>query len=198
MKLETSPKPCVFLDRDGTISEEMGYINHPDRIHLLPGAASAIRRLNEADILAIVVTNQSGVARGYFSIEVLEETMDRLCRLLAAEGARLDAIYHAPYHPSSADPRWRDDPDQMRKPGLGMLHKAQSEFSIDMQRAWVVGDSLRDVALAHRAGIPGILVKTGYGLGEYTYKREEWTDPPDRIAEALPDAVDWISQRLSA
>lgn len=185
-------RPCVFLDRDGTINKEAGYINHPERFELLPGVAPAIRRLNEAGILTIVVTNQAGVARGYFTLDVLDATLARMKMLLAKRNAHLDAVYYAPYHASSADPRWREDPEQMRKPGLGMIRRAQREFAIDMARSYMVGDRHNDIVFAHKAGLTGIYVKTGYGLGEYTYQRHEWTEQPDHLAENLGGAVRWI------
>ena len=189
-------RACVFLDRDGTINKDAGYINHPDRLELIPEAAPAIRRLNQAGILAIVISNQAGVARGIFSEEVLWETHGRLARLLAEAGARLDAAYYAPYHPDAKEPRYRDDPDGLRKPGVGMARKAQGEWPIDMSRAFMVGDKPADIGFAHGIGIPGVLVKTGYGLGEVTYRRAQWTEQPDHIAEHLGEAVDWILSRL--
>ena len=190
------PRPCVFLDRDGTVTREAGYINHPERLELLPGAAAAIRRLNDADVLTVIVSNQAGLARGYFDEAVLRATMDRLRDLLAARNARLDAIYYAPCHPSAADPRWRDDPDELRKPGVGMIRRAQARLPIDMTRAWVVGDRHTDLVFAHRAGLPGILVKSGYGLGEWTYERERWTEQPEHVADDLREAVAWILREL--
>lgn len=188
-------QPCVFLDRDGTINREAGYLNHPERLELLPGVTGAIHRLNEAGVLSVLVSNQAGLARGYFSEDVLKETFARLERLLAENDAHLDKIYYAPFHPSSKDPRWREDPDQMRKPGLGMIKKAQAELPIDMAQAWMVGDRYSDVVFAHRAGLPCVLVKTGYGLGEVTYQRDNWTEKPEHIAEDLGEAIDWILKK---
>jgi len=185
-------RPCVFLDRDGTVTREAGYINHPDRIELLPGAAAAIKRLNKAGILAILTTNQAGLARGYFDEAVMKAVFDRLNELLAKQGARLDAIYCSPHHPSAKDERWRDDPDQMRKPGIGMIRQACREHPIDMARSYVVGDKHIDVIFASRAGIPGVMVMSGYGLGEYTYKRDTWTEQPAAIADDINGAVHWI------
>lgn len=185
-------RPCVFLDRDGTLTREAGYINHPDRLELLPGAAEALRRLNTAGVLAVLVTNQAGLARGYFTEEVLKATFDRLEALLAEHGAHLDAVYHAPYHPASTDPRWREDPDEMRKPGIGMIRLAQRELPIDMSRAYVIGDRIKDVEFAHNAGLPGLFVKTGYGLGEFTYQRAHWSTEPEGIFEDAVAAIDWV------
>lgn len=189
-------RPCAFLDRDGTVTREAGYINHPERLELEPGAGAAIRRLNEAGVLAVMVTNQAGVARGYFTLEVLEATFERLRELLAAERARLDGLYYAPFHPSSQEARWREDPEQMRKPGLGMLRRAAGELPIDLTRAWVIGDRLNDVRFAHKAGLAAIFVKTGYGLGEWTYQGHTWTEHPEHIAADLSEAVEWLLGEL--
>ena len=193
---DSQRRPCVFLDRDGTVTHEVGYVNHPERLRLLGGAAGAIRRLNRAGVLVVLVSNQAGVARGYFSEEVLQATMARLEKLLTERGARLDAIYYSPYHPDSPQKRWRNDPDEFRKPGLGMIRKARAELAIDMNRAFMIGDRYSDIIFAHRAGLPGVFVKTGYGLGEFTYKRREWTEQPDYIAEGLPQAVGWVLREL--
>lgn len=187
-----SKKPCVFIDRDGVITLDVGYCNHPDRLELLPGAAEAIRRINDAGMLAIVTTNQAGVARGIFTEDVLKLIHERMYEMLAEGGARVDALYYAPFHKSAADPKYRDDPHQMRKPGLGMIRKACDEFPIDMKRAWMIGDKPADIEFAHNAGIPGIMVKTGYGLGEIEYKRHEWKVEPTVIVEDIRSAVDWI------
>lgn len=196
IETSTKPQPCVFLDRDGTLNEEAGYINHPARLKLLPGAAAAVRRLNQAGVLAIVLSNQAGVARGYFTMDVLNKTMTRLRRLLGERNAHLDAIYFAPFHPSSADPQWCEDPNEMRKPGLGMIRKACEEWPVDFENSYMVGDRLNDVKFAHRAGVPGVMVKTGYGLGEVTYESSNWDDQPDFIADDLGGAVAWILRDL--
>ncbi len=189
-----TPRGCVFLDRDGVIMREVGYCDHSDRVELLAGAGAALARLNAAGLLAIVVTNQSGVARGMFDEAMLGPIHERLAELLAGEGGRIDAIYYAPQHRSSADPRYRDDPEQMRKPGVGMIRRAQADFAIDMTRAWVIGDKPADIELAANAGVPGILVRTGYGQGEIE-RRHLWKVEPAAIAADIGEAVDWILSR---
>src|SRR6185436_4722206 len=146
--------PCVFLDRDGTVCKESGYINHPERMELLPGAAGAIRKLNQRGILAIVVTNQAGVARGYLTEDVLGKIHGRMEELLAKYKARLDAIYYAPNHRDAKIERYRIE-DDLRKPGIGMITKACEQFQIDPARSYVVGDKITDVEMAHRAGMKG-------------------------------------------
>ena len=191
-KTSSTLRPCVFLDRDGTVTREVGYVNHPARLELIPGAAAAIRRLNRAGVLTVIVSNQAGVARGYFSEDVVQLTMARMEDLLAQRGVHLDAIYYCPFHPTATEARWREDPDQLRKPGLGMIRKAQAALPIDMRRSYMVGDRHSDLVFAHNAGLPAIYVKTGYGLGEYTYQRDQWTEQPEHIAEDLQAAVRWI------
>jgi len=191
----SSPLPCVFLDRDGTVCKESGYINHPERMELLPGAAGAIRRLNQHGALVIVVTNQAGVARGYFTEEVLAKIHGRMEDLLAKCAAKLDAIYYAPNHRDAKIERYKFE-DDLRKPGIGMIHKACEKFPIELSRSYVVGDKNTDVEMAHRAGLKGVFVLTGYGLGEYEFQRDTWKTQPDHIAKDLREAVNWILKDL--
>ena len=184
----------VFLDRDGTVTEEIGYVNHPSRLSLLPGAAEAIAALNRAGVPAILATNQAGVARGYFTEDLVKEVLARLQAMLSALGARLDALYYCPHHPSAGEPPYRQACD-CRKPRPGMLLRGAEEFGLDLERCYVVGDKIGDVAFAHSVGAKGVLVLTGYGLGEYTYQRPGWTEQPDFVAADLPSAVAWILQR---
>lgn len=177
-------RPGVFLDRDGTIAEEVGYLNHISRFRLLPHTADAIRRLNDAGLPVFVVTNQSGVGRGYFPESLVQATHDLLTQLLAAEGARLDGIYYCPH--GSADGC------ECRKPKIGMLQQAAKDHSIDLRKSFVVGDRYGDVELAQRAGSCSILVRTGYGEGEYLWHSTRWAKQPDCVAADLPRAVDWI------
>lgn len=182
---------AVFLDRDGTISEEMGYINHLDRLRLYPWAGEAIRKLNRAGLLAIAVTNQSGVGRGYFSEELVHQVHQRIAFELAAAGARLDAFYYCPHHPNSRLEAYRVD-CRCRKPSTGMLEEAARRFGIDLAASYVVGDSYRDMQLGFNAGARTALVMTGYGRGEYEYHRFHWPRLPDMIAEDLLEAVESI------
>jgi D-glycero-D-manno-heptose 1,7-bisphosphate phosphatase len=183
--------PAVFLDRDGTISEEVGYINHLDRLQLYPWSAEAIRKLNRADRPVIVVTNQSGVARGYFTEELLHGVHQKIALELAARGARVDAIYYCPHHPTAPLEAYRVN-CRCRKPLIGMVEEAAKRFHIDLGSSYVVGDSYRDMQLGFHAGARTILVMTGYGRGEYEYQRHRWPRLPDRIAENLLEAVDII------
>lgn len=183
--------PAVFLDRDGTVSVEIGYVNHVDRFELLARSAQAIRRLNESEFLAVLATNQAGVARGYFKEPLIAEVHEKLQAMLAEGGARLDGIYFCPHHPSVGEAPYRLD-CQCRKPRPGMVEKAAKELGIDVGRSYMVGDKHSDILFAHRMGMPGILVKTGYGAGEIQEWSGTWTDSPDFIAGDLLDAVEWI------
>jgi D-glycero-D-manno-heptose 1,7-bisphosphate phosphatase len=176
--------PAVFLDRDGTINEEMGYINHLSRFVLLPGVPEAIRRLNEAGVKVVVVTNQSGAARGYFPFELVEEVHLQLRDLLAAGGARVDAIYSCLHHPTAGCP--------CRKPHPGLVLEAARDLDLDLTRSFMVGDRYKDIETAANAGVKGILVLTGYGRGENEYFARTAQAQPVHVAPDLLDAVTWI------
>jgi D-glycero-D-manno-heptose 1,7-bisphosphate phosphatase len=179
---------AVFIDRDGTISEEVGYINHPSRFRLFPFAGEAIKYLNLNDWLAIVVTNQAGVARGYFSEDMINTVHEAMTGALDAAGARLDAIYYCAHHPSVGEPPYRFDCD-CRKPKPGLINRAAEDFNIDLSESWMVGDRYSDVQLAHNAGVKSMFVMSGYGRGEWEHQRESWTELPDQTAENLLEAV---------
>jgi len=187
-------KPAVFLDRDGTINEQMGYINHVSRFKMLPRAAEAVRLLNRSGYLAIVVSNQAGAARGYFPPRLLDTMNELLNASLRQDEARLDGVFCCPHHPRSLIPELRMDCD-CRKPGTGLVDQARSRFEIDMSRSYVVGDRCDDIELAHRCGIRGLLVKTGYGRGEVEYVLPFRAEKPVHIAEDLYDAVLWILEK---
>ncbi|OGP86962.1 MAG: D,D-heptose 1,7-bisphosphate phosphatase [Deltaproteobacteria bacterium RBG_13_65_10] len=187
----------VFIDRDGTLNEEVGYVNHPDRLRLLPRSAEAVRLLNEAGLAAVLVTNQSGVARGYFPEKLVQALNAKVERFLAAEGARLDAIYYCPHHPEVGPPEYRIDCD-CRKPRTGMLDRGARELGLDLGRSYMVGDSLRDVECAQNAGALAILVLTGYGKGELEYHPKRDRVIPDHTAADLLDAAAWIVARERA
>jgi len=177
-------RPAVFLDRDGTISEEVGYLNHVSRFHIFPFVPAAIRKLHEAGFAVIVVTNQSGVGRGYFPESLVQTVHDTMTKELASDGASLDAIYYCPHIKA-------DDCD-CRKPNIGMLKRAAKENALDLSRSFVVGDRHGDVELARNAGARSILVRTGYGAGELEWHAAKWDRQPDHVAETLTEATEWI------
>jgi D-glycero-D-manno-heptose 1,7-bisphosphate phosphatase len=184
-------RPAVFLDRDGTISEEVGYVNHIDRLRLFPWTAPAIRQLNEAGMVVVVVTNQSGVGQGYFPEELVHAVHERIREELARQGARVDAFYYCPHHPNARLAAYRMA-CRCRKPDTGMLERAAADLGLDLGLASVVGDSTRDIETGFRAGARTALVLTGYGKGNYEYHRAEWLSPPDFVAENLLEAVERI------
>ena len=177
----------VFIDRDGTISEEVGYVNHISRYQVYPWTAEAIRNFNEAGLKAIVVTNQAGVARGYFTEELVKQVHEKLVTEMTRAGARFDAIYYCPHHPSVGEPPYRQTCN-CRKPKIGMLQRAAAEFGIDVAQSFVIGDRYGDIELAQNAGARSIFVLSGYGLGEYEYQRQNWKWQPDCVAKDLLEA----------
>lgn len=186
---ELVKRPAVFIDRDGTISEEVGYVNHPSRYRVFPYAAEALKLLREAGWLAVLVTNQAGVARGYFAEEMIGIVHHLLTEELARSGgARLDAIYYCPHHPSVGAPPYRFDCD-CRKPKPGLIRRAAEELNIDLTQSWMVGDRYSDTELARNAGVRSVFVLSGYGRGEWEHQRATWKHQPDMIAEDLLEAV---------
>jgi D-glycero-D-manno-heptose 1,7-bisphosphate phosphatase len=181
---QSSLRAAVFLDRDGTMCEEVGYLNHVSRFRMFPFVASALRRLNDGGYPVIVVSNQSGVARGYFPESLVQQVNQVMTQQLFEAGARVDGVYYCP-HASS-------DNCSCRKPKTGMLDCAAREHCIDLQRSFVVGDRCTDIELARNARAQGILVRTGYGEGELAWHAAKWPAQPDLVADDLAQAVDWI------
>jgi len=177
---------AVFLDRDGTINEEVGYLDRLERLRILPGAAEAVRRINESGMKAVVVTNQSGVARGKFTEEFVRTVHNRIREALRREGAEIDGFYYCPHHPSEGIGEYRKS-CTCRKPAPGMLERAAEELKIDLRRSYLVGDTLKDIETGLRAGTRTVLVKTGYGEKEAVANIR-----PDFTAADLLDAVRWI------
>jgi D-glycero-D-manno-heptose 1,7-bisphosphate phosphatase len=194
---DVTSRPAVFIDRDGTLTEEVGYVNHPARIKLLPRSAEAVRRLNAAGVAAVVVTNQAGVARGYFSEAVLDAVNDALRAQLARAGARLDGLYACLHHPSEGDVPYRTQCD-CRKPGSGLLRRAAAELGLDLRRSTIVGDKSSDLVPGRAVGAGAVLVLTGYGLGEWEYRRDRFEAEPDHVAADLLEAVEWALARQVA
>jgi D-glycero-D-manno-heptose 1,7-bisphosphate phosphatase len=177
-------RPAVFLDRDGTIAEEVGYLNHACRFRMFPWVAGALQRLNEAGYPVVVVSNQSGVGRGYFPESLVHEVNQLMTQQLSKLGAKIDAIYYCP-HTSVEN-------CSCRKPRTGMLERAAREHALDLQRSFVVGDRHGDIELAHNVQARGILVRTGYGEGELAWHAAKWPTQPDFVAQDLAEAADWI------
>ena len=181
-------RPAIFVDRDGTLSEEVGYVNHLSRFRLYPFAVDAIRLVNRSPFLAVLVTNQAGVARGYFPESLIHEVHAVVTREMTAGAARLDAIYYCPHHPTAGPPPYRQECD-CRKPRPGLLHRAAADLGIDLSRSWMIGDRAGDLELAWSVGARAALVRTGYGRGELVHHAPAWPRPPDLVAEHLLEAV---------
>ncbi len=194
---DRSARPAVFLDRDGTINEQMGYINHISRFQLLPGVGQAIRSLNAYGLLVVVVTNQSGLARGYFPESLLDTVHLEMHRLLALEGAHIDGLYVCPHHPEAKEARFREQCN-CRKPKTGLLEQAAADLHLDLQHSFVVGDRWSDLRCGAAVGATTILVLTGYGRGDACYIGPGQSVQPDYIAEDLEAAARWILTRMPA
>jgi D-glycero-D-manno-heptose 1,7-bisphosphate phosphatase len=184
---------AVFLDRDGTIIEEVGYLDRADRVAFFPWTIAAIHSFNRAGLAVVMVSNQSGLARGFFSEPVVEDVHRRIAAMLAEGGARIDAYYYCPHHPDGKVPQYTQKCD-CRKPGRGLVDRAVQELGIDPARSFVVGDRWLDVALGRVVGAQSVLVRTGYGASE-----EE--KPPagvaaDAVVDDLIAASSWILGRL--
>jgi histidinol-phosphate phosphatase family protein len=186
--------PAVFLDRDGTINEEVGYLDHTDKLVLIPAAFEAVRLINESGMKAVVVTNQAGVAKGLFTEDFVRATNDRIQDLLLKQGARIDRFYYCPHHPTDGVDPYRKLCD-CRKPEPGLLKQAAKDLGIDLARSYMIGDRYRDIETAHRAGAKGALVMTGYGQDLMQSAGPDQANDfnrPDFIAPDILDAVRWI------
>jgi D-glycero-D-manno-heptose 1,7-bisphosphate phosphatase len=191
-------RPAFFIDRDGTLTEEVGYVNHPARLRLLPRSAEAVRRLNAAGVAAVVVTNQAGIARGYFSEDVLHAVNEALIRELRRAGATLDGLYVCPHHPSEGEPPYRAH-CECRKPRPGLLLRAAGELGLDLARSTMVGDKASDLVPGRAVGAAAVLVLTGYGRGEWEYRQPRLEVQPDHVAADLLEAVEWaLARRVTA
>lgn len=177
---------AVFLDRDGVINEDIGYVIDPNDLRLIPGSANAIRRINERSIRVLVATNQAGVARGYFPESHVVRFNEALSRGLEKEGAHIDKFYYCPHHPTAGRGIYKTVCD-CRKPMPGLLHQAAKDFSLDLKKCVIIGDKASDVGAGVSAGCRTILVMTGYGEQERISWKESFQ--PDLIARDLAHAV---------
>ena len=171
-------RPAVFLDRDGTLIEDAGFLHDPALVRLLPGSAAALASLHRAGFALVVVTNQSGIARGLYTGEAYEWVARRVEELLAQEGTYLDAQYHCPHHPDVTGPC------ECRKPGLGLYREAARAFGLDLPASWWVGDRLTDLLPAREGGGQGILVLTGSGPTNEALARAQGFVVTATLAEA--------------
>jgi D-glycero-D-manno-heptose 1,7-bisphosphate phosphatase len=192
-------KSAVFIDRDGVLNIEAGYIHKKEDFNLLPGVALALRKLNDLGIFCCLVSNQAGPAKGYYPVDRVEALHEYLTKLLHTQaGAKLDAIYYCPYLSPSAggvEPqlaRW----SAWRKPNTGMLVAAAWEHDLDLKKSFAIGDEAIDIDMAHNVGAKGILVQTGYGK-KVLNNQHQHPVRPDFIATDFADAVEWIGKKIA-
>lgn len=195
MKAETIRR-AIFLDRDGTISsDEFGYITDPAAYHLFPNTGEALRLLRSLGYYLFIVTNQSGIARGWVSLEQLNSVHARMRELLLGEGVTLDRIFYSPYFKDGVIEPYNVQHED-RKPGLGMFKTAKQEFDFDTRQSWMVGDRYSDVAFGKKAGLRTILLLTGNGRKEMLTGFQGWDYEPDFVTENILTAAALI-ERLS-
>jgi D-glycero-D-manno-heptose 1,7-bisphosphate phosphatase len=185
-------RPAVFLDRDGAITREVDYLRDVKQLRLLPRAAAAIRELNQSGYAVVIVSNQSGIARGLLTEDDLAHIHRVMLARLARQGARLDAIYYCPHLPDATVAAYRKR-CHCRKPAAGMLRRAARELDLDLARSYVIGDRARDLAPGRTLRCRTILVRTGYGAQEESGWEEEWR--PDHVAANLRHAAQWMLKR---
>ncbi|MFQ5586700.1 MAG: D-glycero-alpha-D-manno-heptose-1,7-bisphosphate 7-phosphatase [Thermodesulfobacteriota bacterium] len=171
---------AVFFDRDGTLNEEREYLSSPEGLVVLEGAIKAVKIINDAALMTVIISNQSGVGRGYFRSEDVDAVNDRLSEIMEEGGGRIDAFYYCPHRP--------EEGCECRKPGTGLVERASRDLAIDPTRSYVIGDKASDMEMARRCGARGVLVLTGYGKEE----RERLSSPPDFVAGDVLEAVEWI------
>ncbi|MEW5693417.1 MAG: HAD-IIIA family hydrolase, partial [Candidatus Hydrogenedentota bacterium] len=188
-------KIAVFIDRDGTINPDPGYINKPEEFELYPAAAEGIKLLNQAGILVFTLTNQSGVGRGYFTEEDLEKIHNKMIALLKEKDAYIDKIYYSTYYEDASDEKHRKNP-HYRKPNPGLIYLARDEYGINVSRSYVIGDRLSDIETAKNAGCKSILVLTGNGT-ETLKEIDSFNKKPDFIVKDLLEASRLILDNLS-
>ena len=188
-------RPAVFLDRDGTLIEDVGYLDRLDQMTVFPWTVDVIRAFNRAGLAVVVVTNQSGIARGLFTAAFVEETHRQLSARLAAGGARIDAYYYCPHHPDGVVVAYRRQCD-CRKPATGLVDRAVRDLDLDPARSFVVGDKWLDIGLARAAGARGILVRSGTGAAEEA--RPQPGISADAIVDNLAAAASWILTSLKS
>ena len=189
-------KSAVFLDRDGTINEEMGYINHPDRFVVFPFVAESIRIFNSLGFLVFVVTNQSGIAREYYEESLVIELHQKLIRMMKDQSAIIEEIFYCPHHPTEGKGKYLLDCN-CRKPRPGMIEKAMDKHKIDLGNSYMIGDRYKDIVFAKTLNLKSALVLTGYGKGEYEYQSKQWKHHPDIVGDDLLAVANTIKGEIN-
>ncbi|RFZ80884.1 D-glycero-beta-D-manno-heptose 1,7-bisphosphate 7-phosphatase [Lacrimispora amygdalina] len=188
----------VFLDRDGTINEEVEYLHRPSDLVILPGVSAALKRLKEQGFRLVVVTNQAGVARGYYSEADVDQLHQYMNRLLAEDGAEIDRFFYCPHHPVHGIGAYKKS-CHCRKPDIGMFEMAENYFQVDKSHSYMVGDKLLDTEAGHKYGVSSVLVGTGYGKELYKGLTEEQKKKAfDAYAKDMTAAAEWILQKEGA
>lgn len=188
----------VFLDRDGTINEEVEYLHRPSDLVILPGVSAALKRLKEQGFRLVVVTNQAGVARGYYSETDVDQLHQYMNRLLAEDGAEIDHFFYCPHHPVHGIGAYKKS-CHCRKPDIGMFEMAENYFQVDKSHSYMVGDKLLDTEAGHKYGVSSVLVGTGYGKELYKGLTEEQKKEAfDAYAKDMTAAAEWILQKEGA
>lgn len=182
---------AVFLDRDGTINEEVGYLDREEKLKILPAAFEAVRLVNQNGFKAVVVSNQSGIARGLFTEDFVRTINNRIAAAMVEKGAVIDRFYYCPHHPSEGLDPYRKICN-CRKPEPGLLLQAAADLNLDLSGSYMIGDHLRDIETARRAGAKGILVMTGHGPDQLQSAEITSANRPDDIAPDILEAVRWI------
>ena len=181
----------IFLDRDGTINRESGYINHFSMFEFIPGAIDALKLFKKNGWQTVLITNQAGVARGYFTEEFLQNVHQQMQELLKKENAELDAIYYCPHHPDVGEFPFKKN-CKCRKPKTGLIDQAVKDLKIEISESYMVGDKYNDVRLGKKLGLKTIFVLTGYGRGEYEANHQNWQEQPDKIFDDLYAFASWL------
>ena len=193
---ENKPQRAVFLDRDGTLIEDVGYLDSPDKIKPIPEALEAVKFFNKAKYKTIIVSNQSGVARGYFSEDTAKLINNRVTKLFSDQGAIIDAVYYCPHHPRYGDQEYKKD-CECRKPKPGMILKAVKEYNIDLSNSIMIGDKYTDIKTGKNLRLFSILVLTGYGRQEHQKIIADNIKPgADLVTEHIYDAALYIKNNF--
>jgi len=186
--LETMKNKAIFIDRDGTINKDVHYLDDPEKFEFYPGIQVGVKRLQENGFKLIVITNQSGIARGYFTEKQLSDIHKRMKQEFQKYDVTLDGIYYCPHHP--------DEKCNCRKPNTGLFEKAIHEHNIDVKKSYMLGDKILDVGAGKKAGVKTILIPEPHVKNELLSKKNEWEYNPDYIAHDFLDAVKWILHEM--
>ena len=191
--MNSSLKWAVFLDRDGVINQEVNHLSHPDQLSIIPGAINAISSLNQQSIPVIVITNQAGVARGYFTEDDISKVHLALQNILKQENAFIDKFYYCPHHPEFGNEIYKIS-CQCRKPESGMLRQASQDLGLILERSYLIGDKSSDIQAGYNVGCKTALVMTGHGMKEITNYSNSFASP-HFVAPSIVEAVRWILEQ---